>query len=91
MLAATVLGSGIAALDATVVNIALPAIGRDFDAGLDDLQWVVNGYTLTLAGCCCSAARSATATAGGGCSSSASSGSPLASAAVRRRPRRADP
>lgn len=50
MLAATVLGSGIAALDATVVNIALPTIGKDFDAGLSSLQWVVNAYTLTLAG-----------------------------------------
>src|SRR3954470_19522140 len=47
---ATVLGSGIATLDATVVGIALPAIGRDFDAGVSSLQWVVNAYTLTLAG-----------------------------------------
>jgi EmrB/QacA subfamily drug resistance transporter len=37
-------------LDATVVNIALPTIGRDFGSGLSSLQWVVNGYTLTLAG-----------------------------------------
>jgi EmrB/QacA subfamily drug resistance transporter len=50
VLLATVLGSGLAALDATVVNIALPTIGRDFDAGLSSLQWVVNAYTLTLAG-----------------------------------------
>jgi EmrB/QacA subfamily drug resistance transporter len=50
VLTATVLGSGIAALDATVVNIALPTIGEDFDAGLSSLQWVVNAYTLTLAG-----------------------------------------
>jgi len=48
--AATVLGSGMAALDATVVGIALPAIGRDFHAGIASLQWVVNAYTLTLAG-----------------------------------------
>src|ERR1700757_4460829 len=47
---ATVLGSGMAALDATVVGIALPAIGRDFHAGIGSLQWVVNAYTLTLAG-----------------------------------------
>ena len=47
---ATVLGSGMAALDATVVGIALPAIGRDFHAGMASLQWVVNAYTLTLAG-----------------------------------------
>lgn len=50
VLAATVLGSGMAMLDATVVNIALPTIGRDLDADLEALQWVVNAYTLTLAG-----------------------------------------
>ena len=50
MLAATVLGSGIAALDATVVGIALPAIGRDFHASVASMQWVVDGYTLPLAG-----------------------------------------
>ena len=47
---ATVLGSGMAALDATVVGIALPAIGRDFHASVSSLQWVVDAYTLTLAG-----------------------------------------
>src|ERR1700751_6462825 len=47
---ATVLGSGMAALDATVVGIALPAIGRDFHASVSSLQWVVDGYTLPLAG-----------------------------------------
>ncbi len=46
----TVLGSGLSMLDATVVNIALPTIGEDLDAGLSSLQWVVNAYTLTLAG-----------------------------------------
>jgi EmrB/QacA subfamily drug resistance transporter len=50
VLAAAVLGSGIAFLDATVVGIALPAIGREFSAGVDALQWVSNAYTLTLAG-----------------------------------------
>lgn len=50
VLAATVLGSGLASIDATVVGIALPAIGRDFRVGLADLQWVVTAYTLTLAG-----------------------------------------
>ncbi len=50
ILVATVLGSGIAFLDGTVVNIALPAIGEDFDAGLSGLQWTVNAYALTLAG-----------------------------------------
>ena len=50
VLIVTVLGSAIASIDATVVGIALPAIGRDFHAGLADLQWVVTAYTLTLAG-----------------------------------------
>ena len=50
VVAATVLGSGMAALDATVVGIALPAIGREFNVALDSLQWVVDAYTLTLAG-----------------------------------------
>jgi EmrB/QacA subfamily drug resistance transporter len=50
VLAATVLGSGMAGLDATVVGIALPAIGRDFTVGVDALQWVSTAYTLTLAG-----------------------------------------
>lgn len=48
-LLATVLGSGIAFIDGTVVNIALPTIGRDLDADAAALQWTVNGYTLTLA------------------------------------------
>jgi EmrB/QacA subfamily drug resistance transporter len=47
---ATVLGSGMAMLDATVVNVALPAIGRQFSASLGGLQWTVTAYTLTLAG-----------------------------------------
>jgi EmrB/QacA subfamily drug resistance transporter len=49
VLAATVMGSGMAALDATVVNVALPAIGRDLETGVDGLQWTLNGYLLTLA------------------------------------------
>jgi EmrB/QacA subfamily drug resistance transporter len=44
-----VLGSGMAFLDGTVVNIALPDIGRDFDASTSSLQWILNGYLLTLA------------------------------------------
>jgi len=50
VLLATVLGSAIASIDATVVGIALPAIGRDFGVGLAALQWVVTAYALTLAG-----------------------------------------
>jgi EmrB/QacA subfamily drug resistance transporter len=49
VLLATVLGSGVAALDATVVNVALPAIGKDLGAGVSGLQWVISGYLLTLA------------------------------------------
>lgn len=49
VLGITVLGSGIAALDATVVNIALPTIGRDFHAGIAALQWVMTSYTMTMA------------------------------------------
>jgi EmrB/QacA subfamily drug resistance transporter len=49
VVAITVLGSGIAALDATVVNIALPTIGREFHTGIGALQWLMSGYTLTLA------------------------------------------
>ncbi len=49
VLAATVLGSGLAMLDATVVNVALARIGSDLDADFADLQWTVNAYTLTLA------------------------------------------
>jgi EmrB/QacA subfamily drug resistance transporter len=49
VLAATVLGSSLAFLDATVVNIALPAIRRDLGAGVAGLTWTVNAYTLTLA------------------------------------------
>ena len=49
VLLATVLGSGIAFLDATVVNVALPTIGRELEASVAGLQWIVNGYTLTLA------------------------------------------
>jgi EmrB/QacA subfamily drug resistance transporter len=36
-------------LDITVVNVALPAIREDLDAGFTDLQWVVDAYALTLA------------------------------------------
>jgi EmrB/QacA subfamily drug resistance transporter len=49
VLLATVLGSGMAFIDATVVNIALPRIGTEFHATAASLQWTVNGYTLSLA------------------------------------------
>jgi EmrB/QacA subfamily drug resistance transporter len=49
LLAVAVAGSGMAFLDGTVVNVALPDIGRDFDASTSALQWILNGYLLTLA------------------------------------------
>ncbi len=49
VLVAAVLGSALAFIDATVVNIALPRIGHDLGAGASGLQWTVNGYTLSLA------------------------------------------
>ena len=47
-LVAAILGSGIALLDSTVVNVALPAIQNDLGGGLAGQQWVVNAYLLTL-------------------------------------------
>ena len=49
VLAAVTLGSAMALLDSTVVNIALRRVGEDLDASLGDLQWVSNGYLLSLA------------------------------------------
>lgn len=48
VLAATVLGSGIAFLDGTVVNVALPAIADDLDASVSSLQWTLDAYLVTL-------------------------------------------
>lgn len=48
VLLATVLGSGVAFLDGTIVNVALPRIGADLRAGFSSLQWVLDGYLLTL-------------------------------------------
>jgi len=48
VVAATVLGSGVAFLDSTVVNVALPAIGHGLHTNLAGLQWVLDGYLLTL-------------------------------------------
>ncbi|MFJ9377627.1 MFS transporter [Streptomyces sp. NPDC101455] len=50
ILLTTVLGSSMAMVDSTVVNVALPRIGHDLDADLAALQWTVNAYMLTLAG-----------------------------------------
>jgi EmrB/QacA subfamily drug resistance transporter len=48
VVAAAVLGSGVAFLDGSVVNAALPAIADDLHTDLAGLQWVMNGYLLTL-------------------------------------------
>lgn len=50
VLFATILASGISQLDATVVNVALPRIGKNLHIGLTSLQWTVNAYALTLSG-----------------------------------------
>ena len=49
ILVASILGSGLAGIDATVVNVALPAIGTSLGANFAGLQWTVTAYTLTLA------------------------------------------
>ena len=48
VIAATVLGSGVAFLDGTVVNVALPSIARDLHADVSALQWTLDAYLVTL-------------------------------------------
>jgi EmrB/QacA subfamily drug resistance transporter len=49
VLAATILGSSMAFIDGTVVNVALPALQNAFHASVSDVQWVVESYALMLA------------------------------------------
>src|SRR3989441_10304722 len=49
ILAATILGSSMAFIDGTVVNVALPALQADLKATVVDVQWVVEAYALLLA------------------------------------------
>ncbi|MGB5952587.1 MAG: MFS transporter, partial [Ornithinimicrobium sp.] len=49
VIAAAVLGTGMTMLDGTVVNVALRTIGADLGASLSQLQWITNGYLLSLA------------------------------------------
>ena len=49
VLAVAVLGDSMILLEATVVNVALPTIGRDLGASVAGLQWTLNSYVLTLA------------------------------------------
>ena len=48
VLTATILASSLAFVDGSVVNVGLPAIGRSFQSGAADLQWVINAYLLPL-------------------------------------------
>ena len=48
-LLAAILGSGVATIDGSIVNVALPAIERDLGGGLTAQQWVSNAYLLALA------------------------------------------
>ncbi len=48
ILAASILGSGAVFLEGSVVSVALPSIGRDFGLAMSGLQWVLNGFLLTL-------------------------------------------
>ena len=47
-LAATILGSSVAFIDGSVVNVALPALARDLGAGPSELTWAINAYLLPL-------------------------------------------
>lgn len=49
VLTATILGSSMAFIDGTAVNVALPALQRDLNAGVSELQWFVESYMLLLA------------------------------------------
>src|SRR6195256_1453340 len=49
VLAATILGSSMAFIDGTVVNVALPTLQADLNASLADVQWVIEAYSLLLA------------------------------------------
>ena len=76
VLLAAVLGSALASVDSTVVGIALPAIGRDLQGSFTQLQWVVTGYTLTLASLILLSGAAGDRYGRAGCSCSARSGSP---------------
>src|SRR2546422_11522163 len=47
-LVATILGSSLTFIDATVVNVALPALQADLHATITDVQWVIESYALFL-------------------------------------------
>jgi MFS family permease len=72
LITATVLASMVGFLDAYMINVAVPAIGRDLQAGVSELQWVVTGYLITVAALLLLAGRSPTTSGRGGSSSSGS-------------------
>src|SRR5207342_2848129 len=47
-LVATIVGSSLTFVDATVVNVALPALQADLNASITDVQWVIEAYALFL-------------------------------------------
>ncbi|WP_410600121.1 MFS transporter [Amycolatopsis sp. lyj-90] len=49
VLATTIVGSGMAMLDGTIINVALPRIGEELEASVAGLQWILDGYLLALA------------------------------------------
>jgi EmrB/QacA subfamily drug resistance transporter len=49
VLATTIMGTGVVMLNGTDISVALPSLGRDLGAGVAGLQWVFNGYMVTLA------------------------------------------
>jgi EmrB/QacA subfamily drug resistance transporter len=50
LISATILATAVCFLDASVVNVAVPAIGRGFDASVSALQWTATGFLLTVGG-----------------------------------------
>jgi len=68
VLAASILGSGMAFIDATAVNVALPAMEADLHTGFAGLQWILNAYLLALAALVLPAGRWGIALGGGGSS-----------------------
>lgn len=78
VLAATILGSSMAFIDGTVVNIALPALQSTMGATISDVQWVVEAYTLFLASLMLTGGAWAIGSDASASSSSGSSSSPPA-------------
>ena len=60
----------ISAMDMTIVNVALPDISNDLDAGIGELQWVLDAFLVSLAGLLLVGTGSQTGSGAGGCSCS---------------------